>query len=220
MGIAILIIFVLAIVGAIVWFFLKNKKEEPSVQPEKPSEPASQPSAPPVDEVPKEDEKEPEKTKEKPMFEVGDFILNGDVTDEGKPEIFKVLKVCGTWYDVENVYDGRKTIITFKQEYSCRMWNISEAKAGDVLYLQKDGKEHIIIYKGVIKEGFRTFVSAYCAYNGIVDAFCFADVSRYADIAYGSIMPATKEQRAALFQKMKESGYEFNAEKKKLVKLE
>lgn len=104
---------------------------------------------------------------------------------------------------------------------SAHLWTIQEdAKDGDVLYLQKDGKEHIIIYKGVIKERFRTFVSAYCAYNGIVDAFCFADVSRYIDIAYGGIMPATKEQRDLLFQKMKEAGYEWDSEKKELKKIE
>lgn len=99
-------------------------------------------------------------------------------------------------------------------------FTIQDAKDGDALYLQKDGKEHIIIYKGVIKERFRTFVSAYCAYNGIVDAFCFADVSRYIDIAYGGIMPATKEQRDLLFQKMKEAGYEWDAEKKELKKVQ
>ena len=101
-----------------------------------------------------------------------------------------------------------------------RLWTIQDAKAGDVLYLQKDGKEHIIIYKGVIKERFRTFVSAYCAYNGIVDAFCFADVSRYVDIAYGGIMPATKEQRDTLMKAMADAGYTFDFEKKELKKIE
>lgn len=50
MGIAILIVAVLAIAGAVVWFFLKNKKE-PSVEQHKPEEP-------PVDE-PKPDNPEP-----------------------------------------------------------------------------------------------------------------------------------------------------------------
>ena len=104
--------------------------------------------------------------------------------------------------------------IVFAPSTYCRLWTIQDAKDGDVLYLQKDGKEHIIIYKGIIKERFRTFVSAYCAYNGIVDDFCFADVSRYADIAYGGVMPATEEQRDTLFSKMHEAGYAWDAEKK------
>ena len=102
-----------------------------------------------------------------------------------------------------------------------RLWDITiDARDGDVLYLQHDGKEHIIIYKGVIKERFRTFVSAYCAYNGIVDAFCFADVSRYADLAYGGIVPATKEQRDTLLKAMVDAGYTFDFEKKELKKIE
>ena len=35
----------------------------------------------------------------KPIFNVGDFIINGDVTDDGKPEVFKIKKICDTWYD-------------------------------------------------------------------------------------------------------------------------
>lgn len=35
-----------------------------------------------------------------------------------------------------------------------------------------------------------------------------------------SVYPATKEQRDILFQKMKEEGYEWNAEKKKLIEIE
>lgn len=53
MEITILIVFALCIAEAVVWFFLKNKKEEPNVQPEKPSEPSTSP----VDEIPKDEEK-------------------------------------------------------------------------------------------------------------------------------------------------------------------
>ena len=81
MGITILVVFALAIAGAIVWFFLKNKKEEPSVQPEKekPSEPVSQPSEPPVNEVSKKEEKDPEKPTEEEVKPV----------EEEKPEVSK-----------------------------------------------------------------------------------------------------------------------------------
>lgn len=85
----ILIIFVLAIAGAAVWFFLKNKKE-PSVQP---SEPVSQPSAPPVDEVPKEEEKEPEKPKEevKPVEEEKP-VVSKPKPDAPKPPVIQEEK--------------------------------------------------------------------------------------------------------------------------------
>lgn len=64
MEIAILVVVVLAIAGAIARFFVKNKKASNEEVINKPSGPVSQPSAPPVDEVPKEEEKEPEKPKE------------------------------------------------------------------------------------------------------------------------------------------------------------
>ena len=66
MGIAALIIFAIAIAGAIIWFFIKNKKEEPSVEQEKP---VSEAENKPVDEVPTEQEKEPEKPKEEVVEE-------------------------------------------------------------------------------------------------------------------------------------------------------
>ena len=55
MGITIFIIFVLAIAGAIIRFYIKNKKE-PDTKLEKPLEPISEPSIPPVNEAPKEEE--------------------------------------------------------------------------------------------------------------------------------------------------------------------
>ena len=89
MGITIFIIFVLAIAGAIIRFYIKNKKE-PDTKLEKPSEPISEPT--PV--APKEEEKEPEKPKEevkpveeeKPKFKDGDILV---CKEDKKPFIFK-----------------------------------------------------------------------------------------------------------------------------------
>jgi len=88
MGIAILVVAVLAIAGAVVWFFLKNKKE-PSVKPEKPSEPVSQPSNPPVDEVPAEEEKEPEKPKDEEIKPVEEEkpVISKPKPDAPKPPV-------------------------------------------------------------------------------------------------------------------------------------
>lgn len=144
--------------------------------------------------------------KVEPKFNVGNWVVS-DLTGE----VHKIARLSDKIYFEDGTYTD--TLGNY------HIWTIQDAKDGDVLYLQKDGKEHIIIYKGVTKERFRTFVSAYCAYNGIVDAFCFADVSRYVDIAYGGIMPATKEQRDTLFAKMREASYEWDAEKKELKKI-
>jgi cytoskeletal protein RodZ len=94
MEITIFIAFALCIVGAVVWFFIKNKKTSQEEVINKPSEPVSEPSAPPVDEVPKEDEKEPEKPTEeevKPVEEENPVISEPDapkplVIQEEKPK--------------------------------------------------------------------------------------------------------------------------------------
>ena len=94
MGIAILVLAILAIAGAVVWFFIKNKKPSQEEVINKPSEPVSEPSAPPVNEVPKEDEKEPEKPTEeevKPVDEENPVISEPDapnppVIQEEKPK--------------------------------------------------------------------------------------------------------------------------------------
>jgi len=69
-----------------VWFFLKNKKEEPSVQPEKP---ISQPSNQPVDEGPKEEEKEPEKPIEEEVKPVEEEkpVISKPKPDAPKPPV-------------------------------------------------------------------------------------------------------------------------------------
>lgn len=162
-------------------------------------------------------EKRGEQNKVEPKFKHGDWIVTNKnhiwYVDE-TPETTSYL------YRLINQY-GKVAVAVFEAvDNVARLWTIQDAKAGDVLYLQKDGKEHIIIYKGVTKERFTTFVSAYCAYNGIVDAFCFADVSRYVDIAYGGIMPATKEQRDTLMKAMADDGYGWDAEKRELKKIE
>jgi hypothetical protein len=57
----------------------------------------------------------------------------------------------------------------------------------------------------------------YCHYD--IELGFHIDINSY--IASGSnIYPATKEQRDLLFKKMKEAGYEWDAEKKELKKIE
>lgn len=74
MGITILILFALCIAGAVVWFFIKNKKTSQEEVINKPSEPVSESSAPPVVEVSKEDEKEPEKPTEEEVKPVEEEV--------------------------------------------------------------------------------------------------------------------------------------------------
>lgn len=158
------------------------------------------------------EEKVDNANKVEPKFHQGDWITNGYDT-------WKIVEVKPLDYILQS-QDGNMVDDTISYvDGMFDSFTVQDANDGDVLYLQHDGEEHIIIYKGIVKERFRTFVSAYCAYNCIVDDFCFADVSKYGDIAYGGIMPATKEQRDLLFKKMKDAGYEWSDKDRKLIKI-
>ena len=142
----------------------------------------------------------------KPIFNVGDFIINGDVTDYGKPEVFRVEKICDTWYDVENIYDGKKTIITFMQNDSCRPWSIEDAKEGDIL-ASKSGKR-IFSYSGRLDLRDRP-----CAYYGIYetyDGFILTKCAFGNFFTYEEVYPATRDQHNFLLRKMQEANWSWD----------
>ena len=101
-----------------------------------------------------------------------------------------------------------------------RLWTIQDAKAGDVL---------------VCESGWTCIFKALDNHTNTFSSYCFMDSGKWfcntgsechtlnkAFIkAYnGEIHPTTKEQRDILFAKMKEAGYEWDAEKKELKKIE
>ena len=102
---------------------------------------------------------------------------------------------------------------------SAHLWTIQDAKDGDVLCTYECGKPKIVfILKGTPKKHYA--LSYYCYYNIMYPHFgsdsekgCLAPNDE-------DVKPATKEQRELLFTKMKEAGYEWNAEKKELKKIE
>jgi hypothetical protein len=92
------------------------------------------------------------------------------------------------------------------------LWTIKDAKEGDVLYCKNHSIEFIVMNKGVNENG---NIDSYFRYNSKAgfDIDVSSVLSAYEDI----ISPATKEQRDLLFQKMKEAGYEWDAENKELT---
>jgi hypothetical protein len=92
-----------------------------------------------------------------------------------------------------------------------RPWTIQDAKDGDVL--SWDDSKCITIFKNIYdKDSFNSY--------GFVGSCTGTFESR---IAYHDIKgahPATREQRDLLFTKMEEAGYEWNARKKELNKVE
>lgn len=94
-------------------------------------------------------------------------------------------------------------------EHYFRPWNIQDAKDGDIL--REDSCTFIIQKLG----DYGTCAKTYCT---LYDDGDFYDGSiLYFDM--DSTKPATKEQCDLLFQKMRESGYKWNAEKLELKKI-
>ena len=103
--------------------------------------------------------------------------------------------------------------IEFAPSTYCRHWTIQDAKDGDVLACN----EEILLFKSYSVQG---RISLYCWYNGQTNNFHSKEVDDASLTTRNKICPATKEQRDLLFQKMHEAGYEWDAEKKELKKIE
>lgn len=147
--------------------------------------------------------------KVEPKFKVGDWV----VLTAGE---------LSTTLQIANV-DINKKLYLFKDgsylpivdEECLHLWTIEDAKDGDVLvYGDNPNHNHvevIMLFKSVRNER-----SAFTHFHIFIDQFRIDD---WCDCGK-NVHPATKEQRDLLFQKMKEAGYEWDAEKKELKKIE
>lgn len=90
------------------------------------------------------------------------------------------------------------------------IWTIQDAKDGDVLY---DG-DNACIFRKIIPDDEKVWCDTYCGINCDNDFVINKPNERWCCAC--DLVPATKEQRDLLFQKMKEAGYEWDAEKKEL----
>lgn len=136
-----------------------------------------------------------------PKFKVGDWITDGQLT-------CKVLSVTSKSYELHLYNDDYRHFETDVQSVDkhYHLWTIQDAKDGD--YLTVNGRPFI-----------------YCCNDDYKGNYCCIDSDgtfrTTLDFGFGGkiILPATKEQRNLLFQKMHEAGYEWDAEKKELKKI-
>ena len=148
--------------------------------------------------------------KVEPKIKAGDWV----VCNNGPHHIFQVIE--RSWPNAKyrdiNGTEIFLNVNTLDKQY--HLWTIQDAKDGDVLAV-----EHIGRYKfpfiAIYKNYGLNFFNSYCSI-GFDGKFYEADTEHVLD----DIHPATKEQRDLLFQKIKENGYEWDAEKKELKKVE
>lgn len=139
--------------------------------------------------------------KVEPKFHEGEWI-NGYYTN------YKVLSVNNGGYVVEDT-DGNKINILFENEKFHHLFTIADAKDGDVLATSAGA----FIYNG--NNGGGSCPGSYCG----IDTLGGFKTGVKHHWTGKPVYPATKEQRNLLFQKMKEAGYEWDAEKKELKKV-
>lgn len=138
--------------------------------------------------------------KVEPKFKVGDWIVDNHGI------VNQVTSTTDDGYGLA-LYDGTYVSGCWKDYY--HLWAIQDAKDGDVL--AEDTCIFIIQKLGDNSTAAKTYCTLYNDGDFDDGTILYFDID--------STKPATKEQRDLLFSKMKEAGYEFDFEKKKLKKL-
>ena len=147
--------------------------------------------------------------KVEPKFHEGEWVI-GD-----KDNFVHQIKAA-----IENVSNGKYAYdlvdggyISTSHESDYHLWTIQDAKDGDVLEFGDHGR---------LVTGILSFVNKI---TGNVDVSCLLEGDKFKVGVFYNLdtvkpHPSTKEQRELLFQKMKESGYEWDAKKKELKKID
>lgn len=139
-----------------------------------------------------------------PKFKVGDWIVRG----EGfvyEPSLITEIRD----YYVCELLNGERVTYTLNDVHkNFHLWTIADAKDGDVLVYQGE----IFLFNLVDNNS----VLYRCCFDGELVVHSFYAFSNE-DLLH--VHPATKEQRDLLFAKMKEAGYEWDADKKELRKI-
>ena len=135
----------------------------------------------------------------RPKFKTGDWVMLD------RPVL--ITKVEDMPYNTHQYWtsDGK----WFGDATKAKLWTIQDAKDGDVLAEH----ETIVLFKKIEGQNIR----CYCTYHylGFNPTFYVGTLQNKTPYC-----PATKEQRDLLLQKMKETGYEWDAEKKELRTIE
>ena len=144
--------------------------------------------------------------KDKPKFKVGDWVIltAGDLST--------TLQIVNVDTNKKLYWFNDNSYLPIVDDDCLHLWTIQDAKDGDVL----DFDCGIGIYKNLSNDGYNAH--CYCYYDRNSQLETDARGLYLYDVYKAE--HATKEQRDLLFQKMKEAGYEWDAEKKELKKVE
>lgn len=137
--------------------------------------------------------------KVEPKFKVGDWIICMGIT----AQITDLQKHYYIGIDT----NGNDFVVSYSNECEIKKWTIKDAKAGDVLCW--DDSKCIALFKYIYdKETFKSYGFVGHCSNVYESGPSYHDIE--------GAHPATKKQCDLLFQKMKEAGYKWDAEKRKI----
>ena len=153
-------------------------------------------------------------------FLKGDWVV---LPIEGKDNIIAQVRDIEVTSDKERRYwlsDNKLNIRWFDDNSIARRWNINfDAKDCDVLCTYECGEPKIVfILKGTPKKHYA--LSYHCYYNIMYPHFATDSEKGCLAPNDEDVKPATKEQQDTLFAKMKNSGYEWDSDTKKLIEIE
>ena len=142
--------------------------------------------------------------KVEPKFKAGDWVVQGY-------NILKIRCVGNEYYCYETVGGYANDMLISEIDSLYHLWTIQDAKDGDILMANAP-----FIFNGNLKGGIGC-PGAHCAINTLGKF----QIPKYSEHWTGhTTTPATKKQQDLLFQKMKEAGYEWDADKKELKMIE
>lgn len=139
--------------------------------------------------------------KVEPKFHEGEWVVYDH-------RVYQVVELPKEGYI--NLGLRRNGKIEFAPSTYCRPWTIKDAKDGDILMANAP-----FIFNGNLEGGIGC-PGAHCGINTLGE-FIIPEYTKH--WTGHTTTPATKEQRDLLFAKMKEAGYEWNAEKKELKRV-
>lgn len=118
------------------------------------------------------------------------------------------MKVLDNTYTYKTNEGKGYSCTHYSLENDARLWTIEDAKDGDVL----NSPTHNLIWIYKDNEHYHACVNMnYVTENVATDGLISIP---------NDACPATKDEQTILFARMKEAGYEWNAEKKELKKVE
>lgn len=150
-----------------------------------------------------------------PKFHEGDWIVH-----HGTENIYQVVAIIDNQYQLK--YGDNYTVQKCADVDKCaRLWDITkDAKDGDVL--ADNGTKIIFIFKNTEYDSYieSKVIKYFIRYSFDGINLPLENGGHLGVVGeYSNFVPATKEQRDLLFQKMKEAGYNWDAEKRVLKKL-